>query len=73
MDEKYISKELHDAQIAELKAEIKSLDEAMCIVYDGLNKRIDDLQTSYSDRLTIYGIIVAVIIGVTQIIIALLK
>ncbi|MBQ7216968.1 MAG: hypothetical protein IJS39_13410 [Synergistaceae bacterium] len=70
------------ADIAELKGDIKALDakvdgveKKMDARFEGVmdaialtNTRIDDLQTKQSKSLTKWGIIIAVIVGVVQVI-----
>ena len=62
-----------DERIAELKMKCADLQEQLNIAYDDLDSRIG---AGNSDRLTVYGIIVALVIGGIQIaigVIALLK
>lgn len=63
----------HEAEIAALKARVDILEDEVILLYESLNKRIDDMQTSKSQKLTIWGIIVAMIVGGIQIAIALLS
>ena len=61
----------HDAEIAALKARVDALEDEFMLLYDSLNKRVDDMQTSKTQKLTIWGIVVAIIVGGIQIAIAL--
>ena len=61
----------YDAEIAALKAKIDAMEDDLTLIYDSLNKRIDDIQANRAQELTIWGIVVAVIIGGIQIAIAL--
>ena len=61
----------YDAEIAALKAKIDAMEDDLTLIYDSLNKRIDDIQANRAQELTIWGIVVAVIIGGIQIVIAL--
>ena len=60
-----------EAEIAALKARVDILEDEVILLYESLNKRIDDMQASKSQKLTIWGIIVAIIVGGIQIAIAL--
>ena len=65
-----------DAEIIELKARIDALEDEIIILHESTNKRIDDLQNTNSQKLTVWSIVVAVIIGIIQLavsILALLK
>ena len=42
----------YDAEIAALKARVDALEDEFVLLYDSLNKRIDDLQESKSQKLT---------------------
>ena len=66
----------NDAEIIELKARIDALEDEIIILHESTNKRIDDLQNTNSQKLTVWSIVVAVIIGIIQLavsILALLK
>ena len=60
----------YDAEIERLKAKVEALEDTLMLVYDSLNRRIDDAHNKKSYKLTIWGIIVAVIVGSIQIAIA---
>ena len=61
----------YDAEIATLKAKIDATEDDLMLLYDTLNKRIDDIQANRAQDLTIWSIVVAVIIGGIQIVLAL--
>ena len=61
----------YDAEIAALKAKIDALEDDLTLIYDSLNKRIDDIQANRAQELTVWGIVVAFIVGGIQIAIAL--
>ena len=61
----------YDVEIAALKAKIDALEDDLTLIYDSLNKRIDDIQSNRAQELTVWGIVVAVIVGGIQIAIAL--
>ena len=63
----------NEERIIRLEQEVKTLEQDLNMVYDSLDKRLDDMRLERSDRITICGIIVAIVIGTIQIIIALLK
>ena len=52
---------------------LTQLEEDLNLVYDDLDKRITNLEAKQSDNIAIFGIVVSIVIGVTQIIIALVK
>ncbi len=52
---------------------MKRLEEDLELVYDSLDQRITDLEKRQSDRIALFGVIATIVIGVTQIIIALWK
>ena len=63
------------ADIAEVKGDVKALDAKVDARFEGvmdaialINTRIDDLQTKQSNSLTKWGIIIAVTVGVVQVI-----
>lgn len=65
-----------DTEIIELKARIDALEDEVILLHESTNKRIDDMQHTNSQKLTIWSIVVAVIIGIIQLgvsILALLK
>ena len=62
----------HDAEVIELKARIDALEDEVIILHENTNKRIDDLQNTNSQKLTIWSIVVAVIIGIIQLIVSIL-
>ena len=62
----------HDTEIIELKARIDALEDEVIILHESTNKRIDDLQHSNSQKLTIWSIVVAIVIGIIQLIVSIL-
>lgn len=60
----------YDAEIERLKAKVEALEDTLMLVYDSLNRRIDDAHNKRGHKLTIWGIIVALIVGGIQIAIA---
>ena len=60
----------YDTEIEKLKAKVEALEDTLMLIYDSLNKRIDDLHNKKAQKLTIWGIVVAVIIGSIQIALA---
>ncbi len=62
----------YDTEIEKLKAKVEAIEDTLMLIYDSLNKRIDDLQDKRGRKITIWGIIIAVLIGGIQIAIALL-
>ena len=60
----------YEAEIEKLKAKVEAVEDTLMFVYDSLNKRIDDFQNKRSQKITIWGIVVAIIIGGIQIAIA---
>ena len=60
----------YEAEIEKLKAKVEAVEDTLMFVYDSLNKRIDDFQNTRSQKITIWGIVVAIIIGGIQIAIA---
>ena len=58
-----------DERIAELEREIADIQEQLNMAYDDLDRRIGQ---EHSDKLTICGIIVALIVGGIQIVLAVL-
>ena len=63
----------NEERIIRLEEKVKTLEQDLNMVYDSLDKRLDDMRLERSDRITICGIIVAIVIGTIQIIIALVK
>ena len=63
----------YDAEIERLKAKVEALEDTLMLVYDSLNKRIDDLQDKRGRKIIYWGSIIAVIIGGIQIAIVLLS
>lgn len=63
----------YDAEIEKLKAKVEALEDTLMLVYDSLNKRIDDLQDKKGRKITLWSIVIAIIIGGIQIAIALLS
>ena len=56
-----------------LSKKVNSLEEDINMVYDSFDERISRLERQNSDRIAMFGITASIIIGVIQIIIALLK
>ena len=63
----------YDVEIAVLKAKVDALEDEFLLLYETLNKRVDDMQASASQKFTIWGIAASIVIGIVQIVIALLK
>ena len=63
----------NEERLIRLEEQVKTLEQDLNMVYDSLDKRLDDMRLERSDRITICGIIVAIVIGTIQIIIALVK
>ena len=61
-----------DTEIEKLKTKVEAIEDTLMLIYDSLNKRIDDLQDKRGRKITIWGIIIAMLIGGIQIAIALL-
>ncbi len=49
-----------NARIAELEAKIDALEDDLVLMYDSLNRRIDDQAHERSSRITYWGIAVAI-------------
>ena len=62
----------YDTEIEKLKTKVEAIEDTLMLIYDSLNKRIDDLQDTRGRKITIWGIIIAMLIGGIQIAIALL-
>ena len=62
----------YDTEIEKLKTKVEAIEDTLMLIYDSLNKRIDDLQDKRGRKITIWGIIIAMLIGGIQIAIALL-
>ena len=65
-----------EERIAELEARISELEDVVIEEIDkneALSRRLDEMRVSYSDRITICGIVASVIIGLIQIAISLWK
>ncbi len=60
----------YEAEIEKLKVKVEAVEDTLMLIYDSLNKRIDDLQDKRGQKLTLWGIVIAVIIGGIQIAIA---
>lgn len=56
-----------------LEAEIKDLQEQLDMAYDDLDRRIEEAASKSSYKLTLAGIIISAIIGIIQIVVAILK
>ena len=63
----------YDSEIEKLKTKVEALEDTLMLVYDSLNKRIDDLHDKKGRKITLWGIIIAVLIGGIQIAIAILS
>ena len=61
----------YDAEIAALKARLEAMEDEFVLLYESVNKRVDDINEHRSQALTVWGIVVAVIVGGIQIAIAL--
>ena len=61
----------YEAEIEKLKAKVEAVEDTLMLIYDSLNKRIDDLHDKRSRNLTLWGIVIAVILGGIQIAIAI--
>lgn len=59
-------------EIAALKARIDMLEDEFILLHDSLNKRIDDIQTREAQKISIWGLAIAIIIGGIQIALSLL-
>ena len=64
---------------AEIRGELKNIHtridgviDSFGIAVDGINTRLDDMKDTQSQRLTMWGIIVAVVVGVVQVAITLI-
>ena len=55
------------------EAKIKQLEEDINLVYDNLDERISNLEAQHSENIAELGIAASIVIGVVQILIALLK
>ena len=62
-----------EERIARLEAEIKDLQEQLDMAYDDLDRRIEEAASKSSYKLTLAGIIISAIIGIIQIVVAILK
>ena len=62
-----------EERIARLERKISDLEDELNMAYDALDKRIDDLISERSYRLTLTGIVISAVVGLVQIVIALLK
>ena len=67
------------AMNAEIRGELKNIHtridgviDSFGIAIDGINTRLDDMKDNQSQRLTFWGIIVAVVVGVVQVAITLI-
>ena len=61
----------YEAEITALKARLDAMENEFVLLYESVNKRVDDIHEHRSQALTVWGIVVAVIIGGIQILIAL--
>ena len=55
------------------KARIKQLEDDLLLVYEELDERISRLEQDNSEYIAVLGIVASVVIGVIQILVALLK
>ena len=55
------------------EAKIKQLEEDINLVYDNLDERISNLEAQHSENIAELGIAASIVIGVVQILIALLR
>ena len=55
------------------EAKIKQLEEDINLIYDDLDERISKLETDNSEYIAMFGIAASIVIGVVQILVALLK
>lgn len=55
------------------ESKIKQLEEDINLVYDSLDERISKLEAEHSQNIAVFGIAASIVIGVVQIIIALMK
>ena len=55
------------------KARIKQLEDDLLLVYEELDERISRLEQDNSEYIAVLGIVASVVIGVVQILVALLK
>ena len=61
----------YEAEIAALKARLDTMENEFVLLYESVNKRVDDIHEHRSQALTIWGIGVAIIVGGIQILMAL--
>ena len=54
-------------------ARISQLEEDLNLAYDALDERISKLEQDNSEYIAIFGIVVSIVIGTIQILVALLK
>ena len=62
-----------EERILKLEKKVADLEEELNMAYDALDKRIDEATSERSYRLAIVGIVISAVIGLVQIVIALLK
>lgn len=62
-----------EERIAELEAKIADVEEQLNMAYDDLDRRLDEAASERSYRLALVGVVISAVIGVIQILIALLK
>ena len=62
-----------EERISRLERKVADLEEELNMAYDALDKRIDDATSERSYRLAIVGIVISAVIGLVQIVLALLK
>ena len=55
------------------KARIKQLEDDLLLVYEELDQRVSRLEQDNSEYIAVFGIVASVVIGVIQILVALLK
>ena len=55
------------------KARIKQLEDDLLLVYEELDQRVSRLEQDNSEYIAVFGIVASIVIGVIQILVALLK
>ena len=55
------------------EAKLKQLEEDINLAYDSLDERISRLEAEHSENIAVFGVAASIVIGVVQIIIALMK
>ena len=62
-----------DERIAQLEAKLADVEEQLNMAYDDLDRRLKEEASERSYRLALVGVVISAVIGIIQIIIALLK